>query len=80
MRVDEEEGGPAEESVALALADGYRTSVVNPGDDEILASVARGQSMGDLDIVFWDDHDDLLAKLKGRMADILVSVMTTTRL
>ena len=71
MRVDEEEGGPAEESVALALADGYRTSVVNPGDDEILASVARGQSMGDLDIVFWDDHDDLLAKLKGRMANIL---------
>jgi len=71
MRTDKEQDSPAEESVALALADGYRSSVVSPGDDEILATVARGESMGDLDIVFWDDHDDLLAKLKGRMADIL---------
>jgi len=71
MRTDEDEGGPAEDSVALALADGYRASVVSPGDDEILAAVARGRSAGDLDVVFWDDHDDLLAKLKGRMAALL---------
>ncbi|HDP94685.1 MAG TPA: hypothetical protein ENN40_04910 [Candidatus Aminicenantes bacterium] len=71
MRTDEDQDSPAEESVALALADGYRAAVVSPGDDEILAAVSRGQSMGDLDVVFWDDHDDLLAKLKGRMADIL---------
>ena len=71
MRTYEDEGRPAEDSVALALADGYRTSVVSPGDDGILAAVARGQSAGDLDVMFWDDHDDLLAKLKGRMTDLL---------
>lgn len=56
------------ESVALALADGYRGSVAGPGDDEILASVARGESRGDWEVVFWDDHDELLAKLRSRMA------------
>ena len=71
MRTHEEESTPAEESVALALADGYRAAVVSPGDDEILAAVARGDSRGDLEVVFWDDHDDLLAKLKGRMTDML---------
>ena len=71
MRTDEEEGGPAKDSVALALADGYRASVVSPGDDEILAAVARGESTGDLEIVFWDDHDELLARLRNRMAENL---------
>ncbi|MBI4589955.1 MAG: AAA family ATPase [Candidatus Rokubacteria bacterium] len=71
MRTDEEEGAPAEDSVALALADGYRASVVSPGDDEILAAAARGESKGDLEVVFWDDHDELLAKLRGRMAELL---------
>ena len=68
MRVDEDEDESAADSVALALADGYRASVVSPGDDEILAAVARGESAGDLEVVFWDDHDDLLAKLRSRMA------------
>ena len=67
MRVDEDEDEPAADSVALALADGYRASVVSPGDDEILAAVARGQSAGDLEVVFWEDHDEFLAKLRGRM-------------
>jgi len=71
MRIDEDEDAPAEESVALALADGYRAAAVSPGDDEILAAVARGESSGDLDVVFWDDHDDLLAKLKESMKDLL---------
>ena len=66
MRVDEDE--PDIDSVALALADGYRASVASPGDDEILASVARGESSGDLEVVFWEDHDELLAKLKDRMS------------
>ena len=68
MRVDEDEDEPTADSVALALADGYRASVVNPGDDEILASVARGESSGDLEVVFWEDHDELLAKLKAQMS------------
>ncbi|RLC07799.1 MAG: hypothetical protein DRH43_11170, partial [Deltaproteobacteria bacterium] len=71
MRTDDEADAPAENSIALALADGYRTSVVSPGDDEVLAAVARGESAGDLEVVFWDNHDELLAKLKGRMADLL---------
>ena len=71
MRTDEEEGGPAGDSVALALADGYRASVVSPGDDEILAAVARGESSGDLDVVFWNDHDELLQRLRSRMAEDL---------
>ena len=68
MRTDEVEGKPEEESVALTLAEGYRADGVTPGDDEILAMIARGESRGDLDVVFWRDHDDLLAKLKERMA------------
>ena len=71
MRVDEDEDEPVADSVALALADGYRASAVNPGDDEILAAVARGQSADDLEVVFWEDHDQLLAKLKDRMEAIL---------
>ena len=57
-----------EDSVALALADGYQTSVASPGDDEILSAVALGRSSGDLEVVFWDDHDELIAKLRSRMA------------
>jgi len=68
MRTNEEDSDSPKDSVALALADGYRASVVSPGDDEILAAVARGESSGDLEVVFWDDHDQLLAELKSRMA------------
>ena len=60
-----------EDSVALALADGYRASDASPGDDEILAAVARGESSGDLEVVFWNDHDELIAKLRSRMAEKL---------
>jgi hypothetical protein len=68
MRTDEDEEKPTEESLALALAEGYRASSTNPGDDEILAAVARGDSRGDLEVVFWNDHDDLLRKLEDTMA------------
>ena len=71
MRTDEEEDNSADDSVALALADGYRASVVSPGDDEILAAVARGESKGDLEVVFWHDHDELLAGLRRCMAENL---------
>jgi len=67
MRIDEEEDKPAEESRALALAEGYRETGISPGDDEILSEVAKGKSEGDLEIAFWDGHDDLIAKLKERM-------------
>ena len=71
MRIDDETGTHAENSIALSLADGYRSSVVNPGDDEILAAVARGESSGDLKVAFWNNHDDLLARLKEHMSALL---------
>lgn len=71
MRKDEDEGASAEESVALALAEGYRTAGVSPGDDETLAAVARGESHGDLQVMFWEDHDDLLEKLRGCLVSVL---------
>lgn len=71
MRTDEEEGKPAEESVALALADGYRADVENPADDEVLAAVANGETGGDLEVVFWSDHRDLMEKLNGKMQSLL---------
>lgn len=67
MRTGDEAEAVAEDSVALALADGYRTSVVNPGDDEILAAVARGESRGDLEVAFWNNHDELLMELRNRI-------------
>ena len=71
MRTDEEEGLSPEESRALALAEGYHAAEVSPGDDEVLAAVALGESSGDLDVVFWSDHDDLLLKLRQKMASLL---------
>ena len=70
LRTDEDEdetGEPAPDSVALTLAAGYRALDASPGDDEILAAVAQGEVSGDLEVVFWDDHDDLLDKLRCRM-------------
>lgn len=59
------------DSTALALADGYRTSDVSPGDDEILSAVARGELTGDLEVAFWNDRDELLTELRSRMTDNL---------
>lgn len=71
MRKDEEEGKPPEESVSLALAEGYRQAAVSPSDDEILADIAKGQPHGDLEVTFWANQDDLLTKIKNRMTELL---------
>jgi exodeoxyribonuclease V alpha subunit len=60
-----------EASVALAFADGYRSDSVNPGDDEILSRIARGESWGDLETHFWKDHDELKQLLKQNMRELL---------
>jgi len=65
------EGAMPDESVGLALAEGYRGDAIGPADDEVLASVARGEVGGDLDVVFWKDRDDLRLKLKEKMHSIL---------
>ena len=71
MRTDDESETADQDSVALSLADGYRTSSVGPGDDEILAAVARGESTGDLEVAFWNNRDELLDELKSRMEENL---------
>ena len=63
-----EESVTDEESVALTLADSYQTSVASPGDDELLSAIVRGNTKGDLEVVFWKDHEELLSKLKNSMS------------
>src|SRR5690606_35292701 len=58
-------------SRALKLADGYLRDAPDPGDDEFLSAVARGESGGDLEVHFWRDHAELQQKLHERMVDIL---------
>jgi len=70
MRVNEDDE-PDAESTALTLAGGYRSTVLNPGDDEILATVAQGKSAGDLNVVYWEDHDHLYERLKDLMGSLL---------
>ena len=71
MRHSGEMEADGSQSVALALAEGYRRTDVNPGDDEVLSRVARGESWGDLEVHFWDSHDELRAILNGRMEALL---------
>ncbi len=61
MRVESVDG---EEMVSsgLRLAAGYRDES-GPGDDEIIARAARSQNLGDLSLLAWKDHDDLLDKI-----------------
>ena len=72
MRADDA-GGPAGESRALLLAEGYRAGGGGPGDDEVLSEVAQGISLDDLDVVFWNGHDDLIQKIRERLrADLSI--------
>lgn len=70
MRVSDESDVGIGKSVALAFADGYRSDIVNPADDEILSNVARGINKEDLEVYFWNDQDELkeqLRKCLGRL-------------
>jgi len=60
-----------DDSRALKLADGYLRDAPDPGDDEFLSAVARGEGGGDLEVHFWRDHADLQQKLLARMVDVL---------
>lgn len=71
MRIADEADVEAGQSMALAFADGYRSDAINPADDEILSQVARGQSLNDLEVHFWHDHDELQQLLKERLRTIL---------
>jgi exodeoxyribonuclease V alpha subunit len=71
MRTADDADTPAGKSIGLTFADGYRTDDVNPADDEILSQIAKGQTHGDLEVHFWNDHDDLTRLLKARMKALL---------
>jgi exodeoxyribonuclease V alpha subunit len=70
MRRVEEEDSPTS-SMALELASGYRADGATAGDDEILARVAAKDTDGDLRVEFWDDHDDLVAKLNALLTEVV---------
>lgn len=71
MRVDEAGEVGSHSSVALSLADGYRSDSVHPADDEILSEIAQSESMGDLECLFWKDPADLMVTLRGRLTSLL---------
>ncbi|MDR7495219.1 MAG: AAA family ATPase [Armatimonadota bacterium] len=60
-----------EDSLALRLSDGYLRGPPNPGDDEILSLVARGQAGGDLEVHFWQDMSELRTLLSDRLEALL---------
>lgn len=71
MRTDDDaEVGPGK-SIGLAFADGYRSDAVNPADDEILSCLARDGQSGDLEVHFWQDHDELDYLLNQRLGVLL---------
>ena len=66
-------GDSVGESRAHLLTDGYRAEGGGPGDDEVLSEVAQGISLDDLDVVFWNGHDDLIQKIRERLrADLSI--------
>lgn len=65
MRVDETSHHGT--SQGLRLADGYRADSPDAADDELLGAIARGDLRGDLDVVFWKDHDEMLALLAQKL-------------
>jgi exodeoxyribonuclease V alpha subunit len=54
-RLSERARHESHDSRALRLADGYLRDSPSPGDDEMLSAVSRGESLGDLEVHFWND-------------------------
>lgn len=68
MRVTEE---GTTDSVGLSLADGYRTDEVHAADDEVLASISRGEVKGDLECHFWSTPSELMEKIRDRLTKLM---------
>jgi exodeoxyribonuclease V alpha subunit len=71
MRTADDAETPLGKSRALAFADGYRGDSINPADDELLAALAREDNASDLQVHFWQDHDDLRRILDEQMRALL---------
>lgn len=70
MRTADDADVPTGKSVALAFADGYRSDIINPGDDEILSNIALGRSEADLEVHFWNDQDELKETIRECFLDL----------
>lgn len=53
-------------SPGLELAGSYRDEA-SPDDDEILSRLARSESLGDLEIGFWNDQEELRQLIKTKL-------------
>lgn len=62
MRVTQTTSGKVSFSKGLELAAGYRDES-GPGDDAVLSELVKAGSLNDVQIVFWNDHADLLKKI-----------------
>jgi len=58
-------------SLALQLADAYLSEDPMPGDDDLLSRVARQDVDGDLEVHFWQDHQQLDRLMSERMKALL---------
>lgn len=60
-----------EGSAMLTLASGYTRFGEDLGSEEILSSLNKGQSIGDISLTYWKDEDDLNTKLEQVLKDAL---------
>lgn len=71
MRTADDAESGSGQSIGLAFADGYRSNEVNPADDELLSRIARQSEIGDLEVHFWDNHEELNYILDQRLGTLL---------
>jgi len=64
-------------SPGLQLANAYRDES-GPGDDEVISRVAQLVTVGDLTLMTWGDHDELMARLDDALSRIGVRPGNTT--
>jgi len=70
MRIPTEKGAETGRSPTLLFADGYKTDADNPGDDEMLSKVSQGESVGDLEVHYWNDREELRETIANRLEDL----------
>lgn len=59
-----EDGDEEKVSTGLELANGYRATNINPADDELLSALAKGEQVGDVEVRFWSDADDMMHQIR----------------
>lgn len=59
-----EEGDEKKVSTGLELANSYRANNANPSDDELLSALAKGERIGDVEVRFWNDANDMMRQVR----------------